>query len=105
MMGSHRCSTCALNYRSSGKCRVCGGDLSFVAFQSPDDDLEDKIASMTTEEAQKADITYGWRMEQMVLAGAPMWLAKRLAKDPTVDLHRAVSVLRNSPIAAERILL
>lgn len=102
---SFRCSTCALNYWDPGKCQVCGGTLDAIAHQPPMDDIEYHVALLKNEPLPADDKAVGWRIEQLVKAGAPIPLAERIADDRSIDLHRAVFVVSGAgPELAEAIL-
>lgn len=103
---SYRCSTCALNYWDPGTCKVCKGTLSPIAHQPPDPDIDYAVALMLGEELPYEERAEGWRVEQLVRAGAPLELAERIAEDRSIDLHRAVQVVSQAPLElAEAILL
>jgi hypothetical protein len=103
---SWRCSTCALNYWDPGTCRVCKGTLAAIAHQPPDPDIDYHVALMLGEPPEADDKVYGWRMRELVFAGAPLALAEAVADDRSIDLHRAIGIVRDAgPELAERILL
>lgn len=55
----------------------------------------------------EADRVEGWRLRELIAAGYPVVVAERIARDLTVDLHKAVELLRRGcpPELAARILL
>lgn len=103
---SYRCSTCALNYWDAGVCRVCKGTLSPISNQPPTEDLEYHIALALGETPDADDKVYGWRVRQLVFAGAPYKVAEEIALDREIDLHKAVDLFQKAgPKLAEAILL
>lgn len=105
---SFRCSIHALNYPNPGKCAVlgCSEQLAPISNAPPTADLAYHIALLSGEELPYEERAEGWRVEQLVRAGAPMDLAERIAEDRSIDLHRAVSVVSAAgPTLAEAILL
>lgn len=102
---SWRCSTCALNYPVQVTCKVCGGSTALISNQSPTEDLAYHIALMNGERPPEEDRATGWRIEQLVKAGAPIPLAERIADDRNIDLHKAVGIVAAAgPELAEAIL-
>ena len=59
----------------------------------------------TRVEQQVTDVL-SWRRDQLVLAGYPLPLAKRLASDPAFDLHALIELVERGcpPELAARIL-
>lgn len=47
-MGAYRCSLCGWNFQQNGKCRACGGDLSYLtnARPTPEEDLPPEIKAV-----------------------------------------------------------
>ena len=107
-----RCSNCGISYPASNPktCQVeaCKGPLDPVQ-DKPDADWKEKVAYMNAPEAEPTmtdDKVYGWRMKQLVYAGAPVRVAEEIAADRTIDLHKAVDVFQKAgPKLAEAILL
>ncbi len=103
---SYRCSTCSINYWDPGKCQVCGDPTSPISNQPPTEDIAYVVALLKGEPIPWEDRATGWRIEQLVRAGAPIALAERIAEDRRIDLHRAVTVVSGAgPTLAEAILL
>jgi len=105
---SFRCSIHALNFPTPGQCAVegCEERLEGIQNQPPTPDLAYHVALISGEPLPYEEKAEGWRVEQLVRAGAPIEVAERVAEDRSIDLHHAVQMfMSTTPELAERILL
>lgn len=73
----------------------------------PDSDWQEKVRLAKASPPEESfDTIFGWRMKQLVFAGAPFDLAEKLANEAGIDLHRAVNLIKDAgPSLTEEILL
>jgi len=111
---SRRCSLCGISYpffgRVSQKCDVCG-PIDTVTGDGPDDDWKEKVEmAKAAREAfiDAPDKVTDWRMHELFRAGYDRTAAAAIAVKRDIDLHYAVSLVREKgcdPTLATKILL
>lgn len=52
-MAAYRCSTCAINYPTMGRCRVCDEPTDFLLNAKPDDDWQERVERATAVEVEE----------------------------------------------------
>lgn len=105
-----RCSNCGISYPYSHPvaCDVCKEKLDPIQ-DKHDPDWQQKVALMLApppEAVEPEEKVYGWRVKQLVYAGAPYHVAEQIALDREIDLHKAIHLIKTAgPKLAEAILL